>query len=153
MLVYRVETVEQIKGSQIGYGAYRCEGRTCAADLLLAGCDVDGTHPTPNNDAYLCKIWPELWNKDLERDFVFCFSSYNQLENWFYIEPDRVQNVAQKHPEIHVGVYYVPDEDYHKGHLQAIANMKRMVRVGSFPIGTDSEVILSAEYRTIQELT
>lgn len=78
----------------------------------------------------------KLESRDKEVEYVFCFKNYDQLKNWFYLYPYRVQRVKEdKNVEVHIGIYQVDDEYYHKGQFQSISHKDHMTLVDSWELG------------------
>jgi len=136
MLVYRLELKkkdDQSVGGGVYWGSTSYEGYNCVGDYLTDSGDIE-KHPLPKDDPLLSKIWKRLEEQEINSDYVFCFKNYDQLKSWFYLFPDRLQKVKEA-DIVHVGIYQVDDEYYHKGQFQSIAHKEYMTLVDSWGIG------------------
>lgn len=136
MLVYRLE-LKKKDDQTVGGGIYResvsYDDYDCIGNYLTRCGDIK-KHPLPKDDPLLSQTWHRLEEQEINTDYVFCFKNYDQLKNWFYLYPDRLQKVKEANI-VHVGIYQVDDEYYHKGQFQSIAHKGYMTLVDSWEIG------------------
>ena len=136
MLVYRLELKkkdDQSVGGGIYWDSVEYKGYNCIGNYLTNQGDIE-KHPLPSDDPLLSPVWEWLKDKEYHREYIFCFKSYDQLKNWFYLYPDRLQKVKED-DNVHIGIYQVDDEFYYKGQFQSIAKKDCMILVDSWELG------------------
>jgi len=126
-IVYRLESNTRKLNDQVNIGVYRglCIGSYCDGFHSAAygqRSNYDSTHPTPSED-------PKLARHTILEDHVFVFTSAEDLHRWF----SEIANTNKHYTDqLHIGVYFVPDEHYIKGTFQAVANCEFMERVDAW---------------------
>ena len=129
-LVYRLESkVENLINTEVNTGVYHgmmlgdeCDGFVEAMQTKGGAKKYHKTHPGPSRDI-------ELSQHKLECKHVFCCTSIESLHNWFNKIDDAGDDVIC---QLQIGIYFVPDEHYHKGMYQAVADRFHMKRVDTW---------------------
>ena len=136
MLVYRLE-LKKKDDQSVGGGIYMdstdYKDYNCIGNYLTNRGNIE-KHPLPEDDPLLSQTWKRLEEQGVSADYIFCFKNYDQLKNWFYLYPNRLQKVKDD-DIVHVGIYQVDDEYYYKGQFQSIAHKEFMTLVDSWEIG------------------
>ena len=132
-LVYRLESKigDIIKGNNGAYrGGYLEEQDTYIANILFRkeGYLAD-KHPSPHRDPVLI---PYCTSDEITK-YRFCFSSLDQLINWFYIDEEAVSYVREL-DVAKISVYEVPQDFLVESSLQSMALVDKMVLVDTLEI-------------------
>ncbi|QHZ59836.1 hypothetical protein HWD03_gp076 [Alteromonas phage vB_AmeM_PT11-V22] len=132
-LVYRLEskTGDIITGNNGAYrGGYLEEQDTYIANILFRkGEYLADKHPLPHYDPVLR---PYCVGSVIKK-YRFCFSSLDQLIDWFYIDEDAIRYVREL-DVAKISVYKVPQEFLIESDVQSMALVDKMVLVDALEI-------------------